>query len=62
MIPITAEIEITTARRKILAEKYYQKVDPNSRTLQNVFRSLEKSDLLIQKQRNKHTTLYVVPF
>ena len=28
-----AEIEITTARRKILAQKYCRKADPNSRTL-----------------------------
>jgi hypothetical protein len=43
MTPINAEIEITTARRKIVAQKYCRKADPNSRTLQNVFRSLEKS-------------------
>ena len=61
MTPINAEIEITTARRKILAQKYCTKNDPNSRTLQNVFRSLEKSGLLLKKERNKHTTTYVVP-
>ena len=61
MTPINAEIEITTARRKILAQKYCTKNDPNSRTLQNVFRSLEKSGLLLKKERNKHTTIYVVP-
>ena len=53
MTPINAEIEITTARRKILAQKYCRKADPNSRTLQNVFRSLEKSGLLVQKEKNK---------
>ena len=61
MTPIIAEIEITTARRKILAEKYCQKEDPNSQTMQDVFRSLEKSGLLVQKKRNKRTTLYVIP-
>jgi len=61
MTPISAEIEITTARRKILAQKYCTKDDPNSRTLQNVFRSLEKSGLLLKKEKNKHTTIYVVP-
>ena len=61
MTPITAEIEITTARRKILAEKYCRKGDPNSRTLQNVFRSLEKSGLLVKKERDKQNTKYVVP-
>lgn len=51
MTPIKAEIEITTARRKILAQKYCTKADPNSRTLQNVFRSLEKSVLLLRKEK-----------
>ena len=46
--PITAEVEITIARRKILTKKYCRKGNPKSRTLQNVFRSLEKSDLLVQ--------------
>lgn len=61
MTPINAEIEITTARRKILAKRYCRKGDPNSRTLQNVFRSLEKSGLLVKKERNKQNTKYVVP-
>lgn len=61
MTPINAEIEITTARRKILAQKYCRKADPNSRTLQNVFRSLEKSGLLLRKEKNKQNTKYVVP-
>ena len=33
MTPIMAEIEITTARRKILVPKYCRKADPNSRSL-----------------------------
>ena len=49
MTPINAEIEITTARRKILAKRYCRKGDPNSRTLQIVFRSLEISGLLVKK-------------
>ena len=61
MTPITAEIEITTARRKILAQKYCRKADPNSRTLQNIFRILQKSGLLLEKGKNKHTTKYIVP-
>lgn len=61
MTLISAEIEITTARRKILVQKYCTKNDPNSRTLQNVFRSIEKSGLLLKKERNKHTTSYVLP-
>ena len=35
MSPISAEIELTTPRRKILSEIYCRKGDPNSRTLQN---------------------------
>jgi len=61
LTPISAEIEITTARRKILAQKYCTKGDPNSRTLQNVFRSLEKSGLLLKKEKKNHNTIYVVP-
>ena len=61
MAPIAAKIKITTARRKILAQKYCRKADPNSRTLQNVFRSLEKNGLFLQKEKNKHNTKYVVP-
>ena len=60
MTPINAEIEITTARRKIFAQKYFSKVDPNSCNL-HIFRSLEKSGLLVQKEGNKHNTKYVVP-
>lgn len=61
MTPITAEIEITTARRKILAQKYCRKADPNSRTLQNLFRNLERSGLLVRKEKNKHNAKYIVP-
>jgi len=56
MTPIKCEIEITTTRRKILAEKYCQEDDPDSRTLQNVSRSLEKNGLLLQTSKNKHIT------
>lgn len=61
MTPINAEIEMTTARRKILAERYCTKRDPNSRTLQNVFRSLEKSGLLLKVAKEKQTTKYIIP-
>ena len=47
------EIEITTARRKIMAQKYCRKANPNSRTLQNVFRNLQKNGLLLEKGKNK---------
>ena len=39
------EIKLTTARRKLLAEKLSKKADPESRNLQNVFRSLTNSGL-----------------
>ena len=55
MTPINAETGITTARRRILAQKYCRKAD---RTLQNVFRSLEKSGLLLRKEKNKQNMLY----
>jgi hypothetical protein len=36
------------ARRKIFTTKYCRKDNPDSRTLQNVFRSLIKSDLFLK--------------
>ena len=61
MTPINAEIEITTARRKILTEKYCRKTKADSRTLQNTFRALEKSGLILKTKKDKHTVTYVVP-
>ena len=58
MTPIKCEIEMTTARRKILTIRYCRK---SGRILQNVFRSLEKSGLLLQTSKNKHITYYAVP-
>ena len=56
MTPIKCEIEIIMTRKKNLAKKYCQKNDPDSCTLQNVFRSLEKNGLLLQTSKNKHIT------
>ena len=61
MTPITAEVEITTAKRKVLSQKYCRKADPNSQALQNIFRNLQKSGLLLEKGKNKRTTTYIVP-
>ena len=62
MSPITCDIKITTGRRKLLAKKYCsEKANPESRTLQNVFRSLEKSGLIVKKDKNKHTVTYGIP-
>lgn len=62
MTPTTCEIEITTARRKLLAEKYCsKKADPESRSLQNVFRSLTNSGLLVKKYKDKHNVTYGIP-
>jgi hypothetical protein len=62
MTPLTGEIKITTARRKLLAEKYCsKKADPDSRSLQNVFRSLTNSGLLVKKYKDKHNVTYGIP-
>ena len=58
----TCEIKLTTARRKLLAEKYCsKKADPESRSLQNVFRSLTNSGLLVKKYKDKHNVTYGIP-
>lgn len=58
----TCEIKLTTARRKLLAEKYCsKKADPESRNLQNVFRSLTNSGLLVKKYKDKHNVTYGIP-
>jgi hypothetical protein len=60
--PTTCEIKLTTARRKLLAEKYCsKKADPESRNLQNVFRSLTNSGLLVKKYKDKHNVTYGIP-
>jgi hypothetical protein len=61
MSPIKGEIEITTSRRALLSKKYCRKTDPNSRTLQNTFLHLTESGLLVQVEKVKHKTTYVVP-
>ena len=62
MTPTNCEIKITTARRKLLANKYCsRKADPESRTLQNVFRSLTNSGLLVKKSKDKHNVTYGIP-
>lgn len=50
MSPITAEIELTTARRKILAEIYCRKGDPDSRGLQNTIKKIVGSGILVPKE------------
>ena len=61
MTPTNFQIKLTTGRRKLLAKKYCTKADPESRTLQNVFRSLEKSGLIFKKSKDKHNVGYTVP-
>ena len=62
MTPTNCEIKLTTARRKLLAKKYCsKKANPESRSLQNVFRSLEKNGLLVRKSKNKHNVTYGIP-
>ena len=61
MTPTNFQIKLTTGRRKLLAKKYCTKADPESRTLQNVFRSLEKSGLIFKKSKDKHNVVYTVP-
>ena len=62
MTPTNCEIKLTTARRKLLAKKYCsKKADPESRSLQNVFRSLEKNGLIVKKYKDKHTVIYGIP-
>ena len=56
MTPTNCEIKLTTARRKLLAKKYCsKKADPESRSLQNVFRSLEKNGLIVKKYKVKYS-------
>tara|TARA_B110000459_G_C16441716_1_gene416602 strand:+ start:570 stop:869 length:300 start_codon:yes stop_codon:yes gene_type:complete len=62
MTPTKCEIKLTTARRKSLTKKYCsKKADPESRSLQNVFRSLEKNGLIVKKYKDKHTVIYGIP-
>ena len=62
MTPTNCEIKLTTARRKLLAKKCCsKKADPESRSLQNVFRSLEKNGLIVKKYKDKHTVTYGIP-
>jgi len=62
MTPTNCEIKLTTARRKLLAKKYCsKKADLESRSLQNVFRSLEKNGLIVKKYKDKHTVTYGIP-
>ena len=62
MTPTNCEIKLTTARRKLLSEKYCsKKANPESRSLQNVFRSLEKRGLIVKKYKDKHNVTYGIP-
>ena len=59
MTPINSEIKLTTARRKLLAKRYCsKKADSESRSLQNVFRSLEKNGPIVKKYKDKHNVTY----
>ena len=53
MSPITAEIELNTARRKILADSYCRKGNPDSRTLQNTIKKFTDIGILVEKKRNQ---------
>jgi hypothetical protein len=62
MTSTSCEIKITTSRRKLLAKKYCsKKANPESRSLQNVFHSLEKNGLIVKKYKDKHNTIYCIP-
>jgi hypothetical protein len=53
---ITDEIKINTVRRRIVANKDCQKDNPKSLILQNIFRNLEKSGVLVGKNKLKHSS------
>jgi len=63
-------ITIGTERRKILAEYYSRSNDPNSRSVQNIFRGLTKTGLLIKckksdlicKSNKTYEVTYRIPF
>lgn len=63
-------ITIGPEKRKILAKYYSRSSDPNSRSVQNIFRALTKSGLLVKckktdsicKNNKTYETTYRVPF
>lgn len=63
-------ITIGPKKRKILAKYYSRSSDPNSRSVQNIFRALTKSGLLVKckktdsicKNNKTYETTYRVPF
>tara|TARA_B110000046_G_scaffold62583_1_gene70120 strand:- start:2523 stop:3350 length:828 start_codon:yes stop_codon:yes gene_type:complete len=63
-------ITIGPPKRKILAKYYSRSSDPNSRSVQNIFRALTKSGLLVKckktdsicKNNKAYETTYRVPF
>ena len=63
-------ITIGPERRKILAEYYSRSDDPNSRSIQNIFRGLTKCGLLVKcpktdlicKGNKAYEVTYRVPF
>jgi hypothetical protein len=63
-------ITIGPKKRKILAKYYSRSNDPNSRSVQNIFRALTKSGLLVKckktdstcKNNETYETTYRVPF
>ena len=63
-------ITLGPERRKILAEYYSRSNDPNSRSVQNIFRGLTKSELLIKcrksdlicKANKSYEVTYLIPF
>ena len=66
----TYSITIGTERRKILAEYYSRSNDPNSRSVQNIFRGLTKTGLLVKckksdlicKSNKTYERTYRIPF
>ena len=66
----TYSITIGPRKRKILAKYYSRSNDPNSRSVQNIFRALTKSGLLVKckktdsicKNNKTYETTYRVPF
>ena len=66
----TYSITIGPERRKILAEYYSRSNDPNSRSVQNIFRGLTKTGLLVKckksdlicKSNKTYEVTYRIPF
>ena len=51
-VPLFRLVTIGPERRKILADYYSRSNDPNSRAVQNIFRGLTKSGLLVKCRKS----------